>query len=296
MKVNSCLLYLFIIIFIFQTNAQDYYPLQIGNKWVYERGDQVGFDVYEIIDTTSINNRCYFKFENRSTLREELFYFYRRIDSLNQVVEPIYESDKEYIRYKLDVSQGTFWIQYPNQFTYRTTLEDTSGTVWTPIGDFYPCHYYTILIVELYTDFKEWLAPDIGLVRDESELQSRILTGAFIDGKLTGDTTITKIINEPILNQPSLFDLKQNYPNPFNSNTTITYSLHKNSISNISLIIYDLKGIEIVSLVDGNKSKGFYKVKWNGTDKFGREVSSGIYIYELRAGVYKESRKLLFMK
>lgn len=83
--------------------------------------------------------------------------------------------------------------------------------------------------------------------------------------------------------EPSDFSLSQNYPNPFNPSTQIVYSLLKSGI--VSLTIYDNLGKEINTLVNGAfQSSGSYTVEWNGRDRNGMEVSSGIYYYRLSFG------------
>ncbi len=65
------------------------------------------------------------------------------------------------------------------------------------------------------------------------------------------------------------------YPNPFNSKTTLTYTVNKNS--KVTLLVYNMYGRKICSLVDGFHKAGTHKTVWRGTDKTGQHVSSGIY-------------------
>lgn len=88
--------------------------------------------------------------------------------------------------------------------------------------------------------------------------------------------------------------LHQNYPNPFNSMTTIQFKI--NNPSSVLLKIYRLDGQEVSVLVkDALKEPGNYKVKWNGKDKRGTLVSSGIYIYRLVVGGQVHSRKMMLV-
>ena len=88
--------------------------------------------------------------------------------------------------------------------------------------------------------------------------------------------------------------LNQNYPNPFNPATTIKYGLPKKS--NITLIIYSLMGREIIRWDDQNIHAGLYEKIWDGRNKFGESVASGIYFYRLRAGDYIETRKMVLLR
>ncbi len=104
---------------------------------------------------------------------------------------------------------------------------------------------------------------------------------------------ITSIEIPPV--QLEGFHLAQNYPNPFNSNTYISFYLPKRE--NISLTIYDLTGKEVIRLINPQMhASGEHEIAWNGINQTGKEVSSGIYLYELRAEGFKQVRKMLFIK
>ncbi len=93
---------------------------------------------------------------------------------------------------------------------------------------------------------------------------------------------------------PREFALLQNYPNPFNPATTIVYTLPE--ASQVVLSIYDVLGREIKTLVNNTLPAGRYQVTWDGTDQGGRPVSSGIYIYRLRAGHFTKTMKMLLTR
>ena len=95
---------------------------------------------------------------------------------------------------------------------------------------------------------------------------------------------------------PTEYELSQNYPNPFNPSTVIRYGIPADAelvevSANVSLIIYDILGNEVATLVNGQQSPGYYERTWNAGN-----VSSGIYFYVLRAGKFVESRKMLLIK
>ena len=97
------------------------------------------------------------------------------------------------------------------------------------------------------------------------------------------------------VNVGNQYELRQNYPNPFNPSTKISYYLPKHT--NISLKVYSLLGEEIATLVNNkNQNAGDYNVEWNGTDRNGNIVSSGIYIYVLETPYLKVSRKMTLLK
>jgi hypothetical protein len=92
------------------------------------------------------------------------------------------------------------------------------------------------------------------------------------------------------------FQLLQNYPNPFNSFTIIRYSLNSMQPVQTYLKLYNILGKEVRELVNKRQVKGNYWVSWDGKDKQGKEVASGIYFYVLRAGEIQESHKMLMLK
>jgi hypothetical protein len=93
---------------------------------------------------------------------------------------------------------------------------------------------------------------------------------------------------------PSTFQLDQNFPNPFNPETEITYHLPEQQ--EISLIVFNLIGQQVKTLVNTSQAAGSYSVAWDGTDRFGSKVPTGVYIYRLQAGKFVESRKMMLVK
>ncbi len=85
-----------------------------------------------------------------------------------------------------------------------------------------------------------------------------------------------------------------NYPNPFNPTTTISYQLPEQS--DVELSIYNLKGEKIITLDKGTKEKGKYSVVWNGLDKNGKKVPSGVYFYRIKAGKFTAAKKMILLK
>ena len=93
---------------------------------------------------------------------------------------------------------------------------------------------------------------------------------------------------------PLVFSLSQNYPNPFNPSTYLEYSIP--IAGRVHLAIYDILGHEIATLVDTYQDPGYKSIIWNGTDKFGNDVSTGMYFYKLRAGNFEKVRKMVLLK
>jgi len=93
---------------------------------------------------------------------------------------------------------------------------------------------------------------------------------------------------------PTEFRLFQNYPNPFNSKTEIHFQLPKEEL--VKIWIYNLMGNEITVLVNEKLPAGSHSVIWNGLTNADKPMSSGIYIYRMEAGRFKDVKKLLYLK
>ena len=131
---------------------------------------------------------------------------------------------------------------------------------------------------------KEWiLATGVG--------EEYVLTGA---GEITlpGGSQEMTLGKRTIL--PDNYTLHQNYPNPFNPVTTLRYSLP--FYDHVTLTIYDLSGREINQIVNTSQPAGFQSVVWNATDYFGRSVGAGVYFYQIQAGDFKDTRKMVLLK
>jgi hypothetical protein len=88
---------------------------------------------------------------------------------------------------------------------------------------------------------------------------------------------------------PTEFALEQNYPNPFNPSTTFRYSIPQTS--KVVIKVYDILGNEIATLMDEEKSVGTYELTWNASN-----LSSGIYFYQLIAGEFRSTKKMILIK
>lgn len=93
---------------------------------------------------------------------------------------------------------------------------------------------------------------------------------------------------------PTDYALHQNYPNPFNLSTEISYELRIRSFVEIS--IYNALGQRVKTLIKAKQSAGLHSVNWNGTDAFGKTVSSGTYFYKLIAGDFIDTKKMMLLK
>lgn len=94
--------------------------------------------------------------------------------------------------------------------------------------------------------------------------------------------------------RPVRFELFQNYPNPFNPVTTVRYGLPERA--EVTLVIYDILGRKVRTLVQGSQEPGYKSVTWDGTNDIGEQVSAGLYLYRIRAGDFTETRKTVLLR
>ena len=93
---------------------------------------------------------------------------------------------------------------------------------------------------------------------------------------------------------PKVFALHQNFPNPFNPVTTLRYDLPEQATVNI--IIYDMLGRQVRTLVNQTQEAGFKSVLWNATNDHGKQVSAGVYLYQIQSGEFVQTKKMVLLK
>jgi hypothetical protein len=102
-------------------------------------------------------------------------------------------------------------------------------------------------------------------------------------------------IKQPQVKIPEKFWLYQNFPNPFNSATNIQFYIPQSD--NISITIYDVTGKEVIKLLNSElMNPGEHALTWNGKNKFRKEVSSGVYLYQLVSTNYTQSKKMIVLR
>jgi len=123
-----------------------------------------------------------------------------------------------------------------------------------------------------------------------------LVEGLIIDGDL--NVNGAQNIGARLSLVPETFALEHNFPNPFNPETTIRYAIPE--ASQVSLIVYNVLGQEVMRLVDKDQVPGFYALRWDGKDTFGRGVASGVYLYKIQATGetqrFSQIHKMLLLK
>jgi len=147
-------------------------------------------------------------------------------------------------------------------------------------------------------DFSE--IPSGGITREDlsfSFIDTECESGAtyYYRVDLRNDTGLMLLFETgPVETPPAALTLYQNHPNPFNPSTTIRY--HVTERCRVALEIYSVSGDLVARLYDGYREKGTYAASWNGCDGRGIQMSSGVYLYRLRAGKETLSRKMILLR
>lgn len=100
--------------------------------------------------------------------------------------------------------------------------------------------------------------------------------------------------NDSEISIPDEFKLHQNFPNPFNPTTTIFYDVNKES--NVKISVFDLLGREIVTLINQIEQAGSKSINWDGRDFTGNMVNAGVYIYQIEAEGFIQTKKMVVLK
>ena len=153
---------------------------------------------------------------------------------------------------------------------------------------------------------------DIDLHLTGSSIGDSLLIGTPISGITTdidgeprhplfpykgADEVDNPVFTETVRNLPVSFSLSQNYPNPFNPVTKIQYAISSSQF--VTLKVYDVLGNEIATLVNEEKRAGIFEVEFNAVSSHSGEVRnlpSGIYFYQLKAGDFVETKKMVLLR
>jgi uncharacterized repeat protein (TIGR01451 family) len=141
------------------------------------------------------------------------------------------------------------------------------------------------------------VADSFGLVENTvvvscSEIDVDPVSNTAIDSTISSEDYSDVDDERPIL--PDELTLMQNFPNPFNAGTRIAYSVPRST--HVTMVVYNILGQCIVTLVDRTHPAGKYEVFWDGTDEAGNAVASGVYLYHLRAGDEWQVRRMVLLK
>ncbi len=155
---------------------------------------------------------------------------------------------------------------------FSTSALDGNNTVWTQEGQ----NTMGDVIVDYVVSRKS---------------DGRVVAGTHGRGAFVGIPGAVDVKENP--SNIEKYNLEQNYPNPFNPSTTIQWSIAQSG--NVKLKVFDITGREVATLVDGYRNAGNYETVFN-SQSLKSSISSGIYIYQLQADNFTESKKFVLLK
>ena len=145
----------------------------------------------------------------------------------------------------------------------------------------------SLSLAEIYGLIKSYAHDQIGNPSEDVPGWDKYYGWGRIDAYDVINAIVTDVSNEEV--QPFSFYLSQNYPNPFNPSTKIKYSVPQSSI--VELKVFDILGNKIATLINEEKPASTYEVTW-----YAENLPSGVYFYQLKAGLFLETKKMLLLK
>jgi|GEM_PF-2170296 len=182
----------------------------------------------------------------------------------------------------------------PTLLVYKDTTSRVDfkyeGKGWSS-GDTFDSNAVANQWVKVSYDFSAYIGDTvttITIIPDFASGSSRTYSSVNYFDQIELVHTTTGVV-ETGVSKPSAFVLNQNYPNPFNPTTIISYFIPKSSF--VSLKVYNILGQEVASLINNQEEAGPHQVNFNAMN-----LSSGVYIYSLRAGNFTATKKLMLLK
>ena len=287
------------------TENYDWFPLSIGNYWVYEvyTSDSEGLhywgdEIKTVVGLTTLDNGLdyflykYIYINGGSTIE------YIRLDSLSGKLYALsFEEKRDLLYDDLSAEAGdTVCYEYNTAFNCQYVQFETEFSVFG----------LNTLKKEYYPEAPGWyfghsFVKGIGLYQTyngDLTTYSSTLKGCIIDGIVYGDTSVVTRVDKP---HPVIYryELEQNYPNPFNPTTTIRYKIPVSGL--VTLKVFDVLGREVTTLVNEEKPAGIYEIEFDshsGLSPLGeaRNLTSGVYFYRLKAGRFIKTNKMIYLK
>ena len=307
--LKNIFLLIFILLVIKDCTAQDtaivkYFPLNIGNRWVYTRTQNTAFppgpgtDLVKIDSFYVSNNHVYYVLKTYIYTDQGLYNIILknyRIDSISgNIYQQVNADDCLNDSLKSRKNDSAICSCENNRLVACIDTNTYSIFNLSPKSKTFDFFFFEY-------GFRRTYAKNLGMVYNKDEaithITQRYLRGCIVNGILHGDTSLTGI-NQISCNIPDKFSLSQNYPNPFNPSTVIKFQV-AGLPSNVSiggdrfvkLIIYDVLGKEISTLVNEQLKPGEYQAEFEGTN-----LPSGIYYYKLDGGDFIETKKMVLIK
>jgi hypothetical protein len=303
------------------TNTIKFFPLKVGNIWVYHCtafGSMCGCSMQTRIKTISsitLNAKTYFVFQITNRIISQtcsgcgcgmISFDTLRVDSMNCNIykysyqgcsysphEIMFDSLKAHLNDTIKTSCGSI----PNYKCIDTSSQNILGVLRQTRS-------FAVINVDSYSGrtFTKGIGMSSYGCGGQTCVQSTTILGCVINGIVYGDTSFPLGVTQIGTEIPVSYSLSQNYPNPFNPVTKIKFSLPSPSqggVMTVKFVVYDVLGREIATLVNEQLQPGTYEVEWNASN-----YSSGIYFCKLITSdpltgsgqSYTETRKMVLIK
>ena len=265
----------------------EYFPIELGNTWTYKYWDIVeeGIPTQRIIsDSVLIDNKAYYEltYRDKYTAGSHLLF---RADSIGRIFLRSGSKDKLWFDFTLSDSSKYKYIRA--QDDTMIVLVRKNQTVQTSLAEFTNCTVFYFDNPNVYDDdIAYYFAPSIGIIKIRHSHWARELLAGYYFPK---DSIKVSVENKEIKQEMPQGGHLKSFPNPFNSSVTIQFQI--SSPSEVKLIIYNIQGKPIETLVDEYKSTGEYSVVLNGND-----YATGIYFACLVTSDYSEVKQLIYLR
>jgi len=279
-------------------DAAKFYPLAVGNKWVYTwyytfMGNTVfgGYRVSRILSDTVIAGHKYYRFSSNVSGCND--YIFERIDSTSMnVYRRSSGTGTEQLLDSLFAKKQSMFRGKRNCVGFtdpQVTCMDTSAYTFAGNQHRSKMFYADGLVMMSYRLTQNFGVTNI--ITTEGQPDYKTLAGCVLNGTVYGDTNTLTGVSQIGNEVPSRFSLSQNYPNPFNPITKINFAISGTSVAQTFLSVYDALGREIEVLVNQQLQPGTYEVSWDASP-----YPSGVYYYRLESGSFTETKKMVLIK
>ena len=282
-----------------EQNIGNYFPLKTGNTWVYSW-------IYMGYPVTGGISKCVIT--NDTVINSKKYYEY-----------PLPDIGLHYLRF--DTVSGNIYVYNPAGGcgyhlgetlidSLRSKLNDTASfcdsiyrkCIDTGFAALFGSQYKKkdFLPINALTASSKHYAKNIGpyfLNSGDPYTTIYNLIGCVINGVVYGDTSVPSGITSTGHIIPGSFSLSQNYPNPFNPVTKIKFAipllrgLSEGRGVSVRLILYDVLGREIITLVNEQLQPGTYEAEWDASN-----YPSGVYFYKLTTQDFSKTKKMVLIK
>ena len=188
----------------------------------------------------------------------------------------------DWLNFTVNVNQSGLY-----DIIFNVAAQNPGGKILLSLNSQYIGSAIDVPVTGGWQNWQSLIVKNIYLTAGEHKLKTQFFNGGFNFSSMEFILTVTDIENES--SAAYNYNLEQNFPNPFNSSTNINYSIP--AASHVKIQVYDILGNEILVLVDEFKKAGKYSIHFSADN-----LTSGTYIYTLRAGDFLKQKKLILIK